>query len=484
MSRHRILLQTNPCHLKTGLAENAKTLLSYLHKTGRYDIAHLCTQATLTNDPKLGLTPWRSFGSIPPDQELINRINSDPIFGRDASYGACNVEAVVKEWKPTVWIGSDDCWGFPLAQYSDAAWYKRVNALHHITLDSVPILDQAFEQAKRSKRYLTWAKFAAKEMKRVGGAEMAHVDSIYGAMDTTAFSPISEADKLDLRKRFGIPADTFIFLFVFRNQLRKSANAVLEAFARFKAENPHVKAALHFHTSFGEKGAGWDLPKMASFYGVKPDELLATYVCKACGSWIVTRYQGEDLKCPVCGTDKALITANISHGVPASQMRLIYGLSDACVSAFTSGGQEYHNVQSLLCGKPLACTNYSCGEDFCLPETKPFVSPILWHPYHEPGTNFVKAASDVASIAGFMNRMFRSSKRDLQEKGERGRDWAVRTFGIEAIGAQWETLFAKMPLNPGEGAIEIASAAKAKNPSYTPLANLYPFRSTPSKRAP
>lgn len=467
--RHRILLQTNPCWLKTGLAENARTLLSYLYKRD-YEIAHLATQGTMTNDPRLFLTPWKSFGSIPPEQDIVNRINSDVIFGRDASYGALNIENVVKEWKPTIWIGSDDTWAFPLAYYSDKPWFKKVHGLHHITVDSIPVLGQCFEQAKRSKHYLTWAKFAAQEMRRVGGKDAAHIQSIYGAMDINQFSPITEAEKQDLRRRFSIPEDTFIFLFVFRNQLRKSANTILEAFARFKAENPNIKAVLHFHTSFSEKGAGWDIPMMARFYGVKDNELLCTYVCKGCGSWLVTRYQGEDLKCPVCGADKGLVTANITNGVPSSQMRLIYGLSDACLSVFTSGGQEYHSVQSLLCGKPLACTNYSCGEDFCVPETSPFITPIKWHPYHEPGTNFIKAANDVGGVAGFMRKMVRLPKRDIQEASERGRAWAAQTFGIETIGKQWEDLFSTLTPDIDWSKVEVEVDIPRKNPTYQPPA--------------
>jgi len=463
MAKHRILLQTNPPWLKTGLAENSKTLLRYLHSRG-HEVANYCTQGTPTNHPHLQFTPWRSFGCIPPDQNLINQLNSDPGLARDASYGSVNIDAVINEWKPTIWIGSDDLWSFPLAHYADKQWFKHINSIHHITIDSVPILDQAYEQAKRSKVYLTWAKFAAREMKRVGGAAMSHVDSIYGAMDTQLFSPISDVEKADLRKRFGIPPDTIIFLFVFRNQLRKSANRVLEAFSRFKKEHPHVRAALHFHTSFSEKANGWDLPKMAGYYGVKPDELLCTYVCKTCGSWYVAPYRGEDLKCGGCGTDKSVITASIVTGVPGDQMRYIYGLSDACVSIFTSGGQEYHNVQSLLCGKTLACTSYSCGEDFCIPETEAFVSPVKWHAYDEQGTNFVKAANDVGTIANFMRSFVRQPKTAIQAAGERGRDWAARTFGIEAIGAQWEKLFDSMPV-PDWSSVDITKPPR-KNDAF------------------
>ncbi len=457
MSRHRILLQTNPCWVKTGLSESAKTLLSYLYKRDKYDLGHYCTQGTPTNHPNLGLTPWKSFGCIPPDQNLINQINADPNLARNASYGSVNIDNVIREWKPTIWIGSDDIWGFPLSEYADKPWYSKINSIHHITVDSVPIMDQAFEQAKRSKVFLTWAKFAAREMNKVSG--FSHVGSIYGAMDTSAFSPISETEKVDLRRQFGIHPDTTIFLYVFRNQLRKSALAMIEAFARFKAEHPNVRAALHFHTSFAEKAQGWDIPKVAAQYGLKQEDVLCTYVCKSCGAWFVAPYGGEDLKCPACLKEKSLVTANILNGVPADQMKYIYGLSDACLSAFTSGGQEYHNVQSLLCGKTLACTNYSCGEDFCLPETTSFVTPLKWHPYREPGTNFVKAATDVGEIASFMRRFVRQPKSAIAAAGERGRDWAVKTFGIETIGAQWEALFDSMPF-PDWSSIDITKAAR------------------------
>ncbi len=447
MSRHRILLQTNPTWLKTGLAENGKTLLKYLYKTGKYDLALYATQGTPVNHPLLATSPWPVYGCIPNDPALINQINADPNLARDASYGSLNLDAVIKDFKPTIWIGSDDLWAFN--GVADKPWFSQINSIHHITIDSVPVLEQAYEQAKRSKVYLTWAKFAAREMQVEGkrrGVDMSHVSSIYGAIDSQVFSSISPTEKTNLRKQFGIPDDTIIFLFVGRNQLRKSFLATIEAYARFRKDHPNVKAALHFHTSFSEKAMGWDLPKRAAEYGIPPQELLATYVCKTCGAWFVAPYGGEDLDCPACGSKKSIVTANIINGVPGDQMRLIYGISDACISAFTSGGLECHNIQSLLCGKTLACTNYSCGEDYCTDETKSFVTPLRWHPYQEQGTNFTKAATDIGDIAAFMRSHVRTPKAALEAAGQRGREWAIRNFGIEAIGAQWEKLFDSLPV--------------------------------------
>lgn len=458
MNKHRILLHTNPCHLKTGLAENSRTLLKYLFKTGKYDIAHYCSQTSIA-DPALRLTPWRSYGCLPTDPRAVQELNADPGKARDATYGAWNIDNVIKDFKPTVYVGSDDIWGFPKSHYHDKPWWKHVNPILHITIDSLPVLEQAYEQAVLTPNYFTWARFAANEMK-ARSLQCAHVGQVYGAMDTTKFSPISDTERTDLRRRFGIGDNTVVFLFVGRNQLRKSFINVLEAFAHFKREFPSADAKLHFHTSFSEMGSGWNLPKMAGYYGVKTEDVLATYVCKKCGSWHVASYRGEDIDCPYCGEKKGMITATIQNGVPDDQMRYVYGISDACVSAFTSGGLEYHNVQSLLCGKPLASTNYSCGADFC---EQPFVYTLGFSTYIEHGTNFIKATTSTRDIKNYMAKVWKSSRRELIEWGAKGREWAVKTFSIETIGAQWERIFDALPATDWT---TVDLAPKRKNDAY------------------
>lgn len=458
--KHRILLHTNPCHIKTGLAENARTLLKYLYRTGKYEIAHYCSQTSIA-DGNLKYTPWKSFGSIPTDPHIINELNKDPGKIRDVQYGSWNIDNVIKEWKPTIYIGSDDCWGFGKSNYMDKPWWNKINSILHITIDSLPVLEQAYEQASLTKNYITWAKFAQKEMKRVD-TKYSHVQQIYGAMDIEKFSPISADQKKQLRERFNLEQDITIFLFVGRNQLRKQFVNCIEAFAGFKRQHPNAKAKLWFHTSFSEKGTGWDIPKMAAYYGVPLEDILATYVCKHCGEWFVSPYKGEDLNCPLCKTEKSLITATIVNGVPNEHMKYVYGIADACVSAFSSGGLEYHNVQSLLCGKPLASTNYSCGEDFC---EQSFVYKLGFDKYMEHGTNFIKSTTNVSDIKKFYSKVWLSSKKELEEWGNIGRQWAVKTFSIETIGKQWENLFDSLPIVDWD---KISLETEKKDPTYIP----------------
>ncbi len=439
MSKHRILFHSNPCNIKTGLAENSKTLLKYLFGTKKYEIAHYCSQTSIA-DPNLNLTPWKSYGCLPTDPRIIQELNSDPGKARDASYGAFNIDNVVKDFKPTIYLGSDDIWGWPKGHYLDKPWWKAINPILHITVDSLPVLDQAYEQALMTPNYFTWAKFAANEM-RARHEKCAHVNHIYGAMDIAKFSPIQEDQREKLRKQFGIDPNTVVFLFVGRNQLRKQYIQVLEGFAHFKKERPNANAKLHFHTSFSEKGVGWDIPKMANYFGINQNDILSTYVCKSCGNWHVSSYKGEDLDCPYCGAKKTMCTATITNGVPDEQMKYLYGISDACISAFSSGGLEYHNVQSLLCGKPLASTNYSSGADFC---EQPFVYTLGFSNYIEHGTNFIKATTSTKDIKNYFVKVWKSSRRDLIEWGEKGREWAVKTFSIQTIGSQWESVFDKL----------------------------------------
>lgn len=436
------MIQTDPSWISTGLSENVKHLLRYFYKTGRFDLAHYCVQGTSTIHPELNMLPWKGYGSIPPDPTLIQQINSDPQRARDASYGAFNIDAAVKDFKPTIWLGVNDIWSFPKHAYMDKPWYKAINAVPHITIDSKPVLDMALEQAAASKYYLAWSKFGANEIKR-RGPQYSHVDFIYGASDITKFSPISERESFEIRKRFGINPSTVVFLMVGRNQLRKSFPNAIDALARFKRENPQADVKLHIHSAWSEQGAGWNIPKLAAEYGVKLDDILATYVCKKCGQWHVRSFGGEDLDCPYCFEKKSCITATISNRVPDEEMKYLYGISNAGISAFSSGGLEMMNVQTLLSGKPLACTNYSCGEDFC---EQDFVFNLGYSEYHEAGNSFIKAATNPEDIKRFMVKVWKSSTRDMDELGEKGRDWAVKTFGIETIGAQWEKLFDSMPM--------------------------------------
>ncbi|MEB3214617.1 MAG: DUF4214 domain-containing protein, partial [Leptolyngbyaceae bacterium] len=75
-----------------------------------------------------------------------------------------------------------------------------------------------------------------------------------------------------------------------------------------------------------------------------------------------------------------------------------------------------------------------------------FVFPLNYETTFEPGTNFIKAATSIKSIVGFMEQIYRMPESERLEIGRKGREWAVKTFSIETVGKQWEELFDSLPL--------------------------------------
>ena len=456
MAKKKIMLITNPPWLKTGLAENGKYLAEYLEKLDKYEIIYYCQQVSVA-DPHHAQMPWKSLGCIPADQQTVQQLQQDQNRMRWAAYGNLLIDNIVNEIKPDIIWASDDTWSFP--DLHKKSWSDKLNLVYHITVDSKPILPLAYEQAKMCKNFFTWAKFASEEMK-LQGKDYTHVKQIYGMSNNKIYSPITKEEKSNLRKEFNLNEKSIIIGYVFRNQLRKSAPELLMAYKEFRKENPFADVKLHLHTSVSEMHAGWDFPRLIDYYKINKTDILFTYYCKNCKRWEVKPYTGEDLNCRYCGAEKSVITPNIADGVADDEMRYIYGLWDASVSPITSGGMEYHNVQSLLCGLPLASTNYSSGEDFA---AQSFVYSINWHPRGEAGTSFTKSSNDINSIKNYIAKMYRISQKDREEIGEKGREWAIKTFSVDTIGKQWENVFDSLP---NVDTSKITLDIKLKNDSF------------------
>ena len=454
--KKKIIISSDALWLRSGLAENAKYLMRHLVKTGKYDLVYYAQQVSV-GDPNHRQMFVKSIGCLPDNPTEIQHIMADEGRKRWAAYGGYMMDRVIEEEKPDIFVGVNDIWSYP--DPHKKSWFNKLNFVYHITVDSKPILPLAYEQARACKNYFTWAKFAQKEMIKQG-IEYSHVKQIYGMSNIDIYSPITKNEKSDLRKKFGINEKTVLIGYVFRNQLRKSVPELLIAFKEYKKENPFIDVKLHLHTHVPEMAGGWDIPRLMDYHKINKNDVLFTYYCKNCKQWEVKPYEGEDRKCRYCHAEKDVITPNIGDGVADDEMRYIYGLWDASVSPITSGGMEYHNVQSLLCGKYLASTNYSSGEDFA---EQPFVYSISWHPRGEHGTSFIKSSNDINSIKGFISKVCKMSQRDFDDIGEKSRDWALKTFSADVIGKQWENVFDNLPdVDTSKITIEVES----KNDQY------------------
>jgi len=433
MQKKKILIHSNHCKMFTGFGKHKKNLLSYLYKTGKYELIELSNSLTWSSDATK-LTPWKCVGSLPDDQELIREIQKDPKRSQLLAYGSESIDKAIDEFKPDIYLGIEDIWGFN--GYFEKPWWNKVNCIIHTTLDSLPILPDAVVAASNIKHYFVWASFAEKALHELGHN---HVKTVRGSLDVDNFYKLPSDQVQKIRKVFNLD-DSFIIGFVFRNQLRKSVPNLLDGFKLFCANNPSVKAKLLLHTHWAE---GWDISRLLKEKNIESEKVLTTYFCKNCHNYHINSFVGNGINCPFCKAVKTCETTNIKNGVNEQQLNQIYNLMDVYCHPFTSGGQEIPVQEAKLTELITLVTNYSCGEDCCLPESGGL--PLEWAEYREPGTQFIKASTLPKSIAEQLQKVYDMPLQDRILIGKKARNFVLENFSIEIIGKYFENLFDSLP---------------------------------------
>lgn len=365
--------------------------------------------------------PWRCYGALPDDLSELDPFRDDPRKMAAIQYGKFNINRVLEEEKPDVVIAVEDIWGIP---YLDEPWIDKIPFVFWTPIDSLPLLP-VFTQAKDKIKHL-WVKARfAQEALTEAGIESRYMPAL---IDESEFVILSDEKKKELRRRYGIADDTLIFGFVFRNQLRKLVGTLIEGFAEFKKINP--KSKLFLHTNWTEDG-GWNIPAFCARFGVEPEDVLTTYVCKECRNVSVKPFYGEEMDCQACRLEKTVNTTSAANiGISNEELCEVYNLCDAYVHPMNSGGFEMPVLEALLSGLPTAVTNYSCGTNFT---ENPKVYPLAYSVYREINSQFDKAQVDPKSVLDFMVKMNEMTKEERKGLGKELRDWAAKEFDSNRI---------------------------------------------------
>lgn len=452
MHKKKIVFHSNHSKAFTGFGKNTKNILKYLYQTGKYDIVEFANGSNWSN-PNLKNMPWKAIGSLPDDQALLQKINQDPQAARMAGYGSNMIDKLIMQEKPDIYIGSEDIWAFN--GYSERDWWNKINCMIWTTLDSLPILPLAVNEAKNIKNYFVWASFAEKALHKLGHE---HVKTLHGAVDCSVFKRLSDSKRLNIRNNHNINESDYIIGFVFRNQLRKSVPNLIEGFKQFIKDHPDSNAKLLLHTHWNE---GWDIPRLLQEKGINPKLILTTYFCEACGSYEVKPFHGQGQECRSCGQKKSN-TTNTNQGVNESQLNEIYNLMDVYCHPFTSGGQEIPIQEAKLTELITLVTDYSCGEDSCTEESGGI--PLDWAEYREPGTQFIKASTSAFSIAKNLKKIYKMNPDKRREQEKKSRDFVIKEYSVETIGNKLESIIDGMP----DVNWDFDVSFKTRNPNYNP----------------
>lgn len=432
MRKKRVGVISNYCKKNTGFAKAKRNVLKYLYSTDKYELIELANGYSIS-DKNFSSVPWDCVGTLPDNPAEIQALNQNPQAAQLAGYGHNTIDRLVKEKGLDCLICVEDIWGFKF--FESKSWWNQITPIVWTTLDSLPILDEAYDLAEATENFFVWAEFAEKEMKQKG---YPNVKTLHGPIDLESFYPLGDKDRQELRRKHNID-DYYIVGFVFRNQLRKSVPNLLQGFVQFKKKNPSLKTKLLLHTSWTE---GWDIPKLASEHGVDMQDILTTYVCSTCGEYVITHYQGEQCGCPHCKS-MTLNTTNINVGVDEKQLNEIYNLMDVYCHPFTSGGQEIPIQEAKLAGLITLVTSYSCGEEYCTEQSGGL--PLAWSEYREPGSQFIKASTDPKSIAYSLDKVFNMSDSKRKQIGATARQWVLDNFDVAKVCGEFEKIIDAAP---------------------------------------
>lgn len=437
MRKKTVVINTDYPLLKTGLAKNGKELANYLHKTGKYNVVYYACSHPW-GCPDFERLPYKCVGALPDTQQEMQQIQSKgEEHLRDCSYGLYNIDRVIKEHEPFALITSNDSWASH--KFLDKPWWDKIHCLPHITLDSLPFLDQQTDYLKRSKHFLVWADFAEKEAKRLG---FNNCKMITGMIPSGKFYKLEKYKKKELRKQNNIPDDAFITGFIYRNQIRKEVGPTIEGYKQFKKNNPQIKNTfLLFHTNFGEP-MGWDIPRFCKTHDIPLTEILTTYICRNCWNYEIKSFCGNDLKCKFCQGEKSQININIREGVTEEQLNEIYNLMDCYCHISNAAGLELPICEALYCELPLGTVPYASQEMFTQQD---FVYEISCSFGLQLGTQFKRAVPSITSIAKYLEKIYKLSEQERSKIGKRGREWALSKFSPEIVGKQWENLLDSLP---------------------------------------
>jgi glycosyltransferase involved in cell wall biosynthesis len=409
-----------------------KNILSYLARTGKYELIEFCNSVPWGHH-ETKTRPWACQGSYPVDQQILNLAQQDSNRQANIGYGAEMIDKAIAEYKPDIYIGMQDPWG--LCDAWKRKWWNKLNHIIWCTIDSLPILPQAIEAAENSKNFYVWAGFAKRELNNLGHP---HVDTLHGSIKTDYFYRLDHQSRFKLKERF-FKEDDFVIGYVFRNQLRKTVSKLIKGFKTFKKECPNAKLLLH--TSWKE---GWDIPRLLEQYEVDNEDVYTTYYCKACANYELKPFNGHDLNCPLCGSEKTQNTTNIVDGVDEVQLNEIYNLMDVYCHPFTSGGMEVPIFEAKLTELITLVTDYSCGEEGCSDESGGL--PLKWAEYPEFSTQFSKAATSSESIVRQLRKVYKMPIDKRRDWGKKARQYTIDNYSIESVGSKLEGILDELPL--------------------------------------
>ncbi len=285
-------------------------------------------------------------------------------------------------------IGLFDIWG---ANPEDLKQIPRF--IPWVPIDTDPVQPSMLMNLRFSNRIIAMSKFGQRLMKEQGFSST----YIPHHVDTDIFKPM---DKLEAKKAFGLPPDSFVFGMISANKdglPRKSFGQVIEAFAEFVKKNPN--AFLYIHTNPDQQGG----------YPIK---------LHAAQAGIANRVIFPDLY-------------KWQFDIPKADMPKIYSLFDVLLSPSSTEGFAIPIIEAMACEVPVIVNRYTSMPELILDGETGYLTEIGCK-HLMPNGQWMQ----FPSVESLYNQMVRIKGMKLDIMGKRGRQHVIKNYDMNMI---WET---------------------------------------------
>lgn len=428
MRKKRILFCSESTFLNTGYATYTREILTYLHNTGKYEIAELGAYGS-DKDPRAKNIPWKFYGVMPDDSDKDNmaKYNSSPVL----QFGEFKFESVCIDFMPDIVCDIRDFW---MVEFIERSPFRNLFKWCLMpTVDAFPQARQWLATYQSADACLTYSDWSGEVLKRQSGNKINYIGtsppSAHGA-----YRPIEDRD--GLRKKYGVPVDAKIIGTVMRNQRRKLYPDLFAAFRKLLDSVPDPqKYFLYCHTSYPDMG--WNIPELLNEYSLS-SHVFMTYICPKTKQPFSSLFRGAVCQSPFTGTLSATVSS-VKNGATYEQLAEIINLFDLYVQYANSEGFGLPQVEAAACGVPVMSTDYSAMESVVRKiEGTPLKVKTL---YKELETGCNRAVPDNDFAAKAFKDFFEMPKPMRMKKGFEARNKFLEHFTWEKSGSAWESYF-------------------------------------------
>lgn len=349
----KILMCSEASFLSSGFATYYREILNRLYKTNKYELAELASYG-FVNDPRDANIPWKYYANAvregdPRHEEYNSRT--------DNQFGRWRFDKVILDFKPDIVVDVRDYW---MSSYQALSPLRKF--FHWIlmpTVDSEPQQESWIDTFISADAIFTYSDWGAKVLQEQSANKINYIDTVSPGVDLDVFN--INRDKISLKKKFGLPEDSFIIGSVMRNQKRKLIPELLFSFRKL-IDNLEInnydlgsKTYLYLHTSYPD--AGWDIPELLRQTGLS-NRVFFTYTCPRCNYVCSTTFSHPSRFCPSCSTNGFKLPS-VTYGISPALLSEIYNTFDLYVQYSICEGFGMPQVEAAACGVPVITVNYS-----------------------------------------------------------------------------------------------------------------------------